>query len=131
MKKFILASFAALFLLVSVESKADSTKEFIMSCTYGVIAGTLVGAASLAFTSQPGENLNFIARGASLGLYAGIALGAYAVYGVGGGDSQNPDNPEGAPQEEQPQESRWQPLVSPVVSTQGIDGGIFRVSYRF
>lgn len=51
-----------------------------MSCTYGVLAGTLVGAASLAFVDKPGDNLQRVARGASLGLYAGIALGVYTVY---------------------------------------------------
>lgn len=53
-----------------------------MSCSYGVMAGTLVGIASLAFTNQPGKNLNRVARGASLGLYAGILLGLYVVYGL-------------------------------------------------
>lgn len=57
-------------------------REFIMSCTYGVLTGTLIGAASLAFTDQPGEYLHRIARGASLGLYAGIALGVYVLYYV-------------------------------------------------
>ncbi len=60
----------------------NSGREFIMSCTYGVLAGTIVGAAMLAFTDKPGDNLNRVARGASLGLYAGIALGLYVVYGV-------------------------------------------------
>jgi hypothetical protein len=60
----------------------SSMREFMMSCTYGVLAGTLVGAAMLAFTDQPGENLNKVARGASLGLYTGILLGFYVVYGV-------------------------------------------------
>src|SRR5262245_13302438 len=55
-------------------------RDFIMSCTYGVLAGTLVGAASLAFVDKPGDNLQRVARGASLGLYAGIALGYYTVY---------------------------------------------------
>ena len=61
-----------------------SGKEFIAACTYGVLAGTLVGAASLAFTSSPGKNLNRVARGASIGLYTGILLGAYVVYVVPG-----------------------------------------------
>lgn len=51
-----------------------------MSCSYGVLAGTLVGVASLAFEDQPGKNLNHVARGASIGLYAGILLGLYAIY---------------------------------------------------
>src|SRR3569623_2971746 len=62
----------------------NTGREFIMSCTYGVMAGTLVGGASLAFTTQPSENLNRVARGASIGLYAGILLGLYVVYIVHG-----------------------------------------------
>lgn len=62
--------------------QSDPSKEFIMSCTYGVLAGTLIGAASLAFVDQPSENLNKVARGASIGLYVGILLGAYVVYVV-------------------------------------------------
>jgi hypothetical protein len=62
----------------------NTTREFVMSCTYGVMAGTLVGAASLAFTSQPSDNLNRVARGASIGLYAGILLGLYVIYIVPG-----------------------------------------------
>jgi len=72
-------TFIAVFAAES-RSFASPEREFIMSCTYGVLAGTLVGAASLAFTSQPGQNLQNVARGASLGLYAGIALGLYTVY---------------------------------------------------
>lgn len=72
------------FVLTSIpqKAKAEPMREFIMSCTYGVLAGTLVGGASLAFSDKPGDNLNKVARGASIGLYAGILLGAYIVYGV-------------------------------------------------
>lgn len=76
-------------LLSAPTARADnSMREFVMSCTYGVLAGTLVGAALLAFTSQPGENMQKVARGASLGLYAGILLGAYVVYIVPGAESE-------------------------------------------
>lgn len=63
-------------------------KEFVTSATYGVIAGTIVGAATLAFTQNPGDKLNRIARGASIGLYAGILLGFYVTYGVSGGEEE-------------------------------------------
>jgi hypothetical protein len=65
-----------------VDGGSNSSREFIMSCTYGVLAGTLVGAASLAFVSKPSDNLNRVARGASIGLYTGILLGIYVVYVV-------------------------------------------------
>ncbi|MGE4133934.1 MAG: hypothetical protein AB7F86_20020 [Bdellovibrionales bacterium] len=73
--------------------KSNPTREFIMSCTYGVLAGTLVGAASLAFVDKPSDNLNKVARGASLGLYTGILLGLYVVYVV-------PSMEDGPPAEE-------------------------------
>ncbi len=65
----------------STKAKASNeSKEFFLSCTYGVIAGTLVGAATLAFSDNPDQNLDRLAKGASLGLYAGILLGVYVVY---------------------------------------------------
>jgi hypothetical protein len=70
-------------------AKAEPTREFVLSCTYGVLAGTLVGAASLAFSDKPGDNLNKVARGASLGLYAGILLGLYVIYGVPSGQDED------------------------------------------
>jgi hypothetical protein len=66
--------------LMPFTSQANPEREFIMSCTYGVLAGTLVGAATLAFVDNPSDNLQRVARGASLGLYAGIMLGLYTVY---------------------------------------------------
>lgn len=77
----LLLIFCFLFSLNVSAQNADpgrqKTREFLMSCTYGILTGTLVGAASLAFTDSPGDNLHRVARGASLGLYAGIALGYY------------------------------------------------------
>ena len=66
----------------AVSDAPAGQREFILSCVYGSVAGTLVGLASLAFTDKPNQNLNKVARGASLGLYAGIALGLYVVYGT-------------------------------------------------
>lgn len=74
--------------------QGNPTREFVMSCTYGVLAGTLVGAASLAFTKKPSESMGRVARGASLGLYTGILLGLYVVYVV--------PSMESTPEEEDP-----------------------------
>lgn len=78
----LLVSLTAAPQWAAAEPSGNEMREFVMSCTYGVLAGTIVGAAMLAFTDQPGENLNKVARGASIGLYAGILLGFYVVYGV-------------------------------------------------
>ncbi len=88
MKRFvkIRLGLVATFFVVSSgfqsTARAEAMREFVMSCSYGVLAGTLVGAATLAFSDKPGDNLNKVARGASFGLYAGILLGLYVVYGV-------------------------------------------------
>ncbi len=62
--------------------KADASREFLLSCTYGILAGALVGAASLAVEDDPSSKVHRVARGASLGLYSGILLGLYVVYVV-------------------------------------------------
>ncbi|MCH2534864.1 MAG: hypothetical protein MK008_10520 [Bdellovibrionales bacterium] len=80
--KYILLITLVSLNLSAQQQTSQPMREFITATTYGVLAGTLVGAASLAFTEQPGENLQRVARGASLGLYAGIFLGLYIVYVV-------------------------------------------------
>lgn len=74
-------------------SHANQARSFIRACTFGVLTGALVGTAMLAFEDQPGENLQQIARGASLGLYVGIGLGLWVMYGNPGGSSE-PSNDE-------------------------------------
>ena len=97
-----------------VTTAADVGREFVMSCTYGTLAGTLVGAASLAFTKHPGDNLNHVARGASLGLYTGILLGAYVAWIVPRLNSGGADEITGA----------LDPpvMVWPTLAAGGIDG---------
>lgn len=77
----------------STYQASNPQREFLMSCTYGVLAGTLIGAASLAFVDRPSENLDHVARGASIGLYVGILLGAYVVYVVPAMEPDPYDNP--------------------------------------
>ncbi len=80
----IIATLSLIFslLLGSSVAHADSGREFLLSCTYGVLAGALVGAATLAVEDNPGDKIHRVARGASLGLYSGILLGIYVVYVV-------------------------------------------------
>ncbi len=102
------------------EGASNPTREFVMSCTYGVLAGTLVGAASLAFTDKPSDNLNKVARGASLGLYTGILLGLYVVYIVPGMDS--------APEEEEDPVARFDKIplmVNPIFENGQLAGADF------
>lgn len=79
---FIMITVATSTLTFSQKAKAEAGREFLLSCTYGVLAGALVGAASLAVEDDPSSKVHRVARGASLGLYTGILLGLYVVYVV-------------------------------------------------
>ena len=46
---------------------------------YGGLAGALVGAAFLSFTSNPEDHLNDIYIGAGIGVVAGTAYGVYSA----------------------------------------------------
>ena len=91
-------------------------KSFFLACGIGTAAGASLGAASLAFISSPGDNLQNIAKGASLGLYAGILWGYYNV--VIAKDPQ-PINSEA--------ESHW--MITPDFNGHQIDGA--QVGYIF
>lgn len=86
----IILIFILAVVLTPRPSVADPMRDFVMSCSYGVLAGTLVGAATLAFSDRPGDSLNKVARGASFGLYAGILLGLYVSYGGAPEDEELP-----------------------------------------
>jgi hypothetical protein len=62
---------------VSAAEGNSKMKTFLTSCAYGTAAGALVGLGTLAFASDPGSSVGNVARGASLGLYAGIGVGLY------------------------------------------------------
>jgi hypothetical protein len=79
-KALIVSILLTTSLLLPKKSQAEAGREFLLSCTYGVLAGALLGAASLAVEENPSEKVHRVARGASLGLYAGIILGTYVVY---------------------------------------------------
>jgi hypothetical protein len=72
--------FVLLFFLLGVcplEARAEGNevKEVFMDGFYGALAGTLVGAAFLAFTSHPEDHLENLAIGAGVGALVGTAYG--------------------------------------------------------
>jgi hypothetical protein len=71
----------AVLLLVFFSQAAFSQdlKRFLKSCGYGTMAGAGLGLASLVFEKKPNESYGNIPRGASLGLYGGIAYGLFAM----------------------------------------------------
>lgn len=123
-----------------------TSRVFILTSTYGVMAGTLTGIASLAFYSQPKDHLRNVAMGASLGLYVGLAMGAYLVYFVpdgaskskkdGGESKEDPENPLNLPESEDeqssfqvlPPEPSFLPLIAYDPQTKT---GTLGVQYRF
>ncbi len=76
-KKFLTVILLIFFSGGQAHASSSSGRTFMMSVIYGTLAGTLIGAATLAFTSNPSGNLNNVARGASYGLYGGILMGLY------------------------------------------------------
>jgi hypothetical protein len=72
--KIFILSFTVL--ISSTAYSADPRLKVVATMAgYGVVGGALLGTASLAF----GANGRSIAKGASLGLYAGLLFGAYVV----------------------------------------------------
>lgn len=129
MKYFLWPLLISIFYSSAVRAQYESVsndfagREFVRSCTYGVLAGTLVGAATLAFTEQPGENINRVARGASLGLYAGILLGLYVVYVVPGQmKKDNLEDPDLLPSDVESEDYSYKWDLFPLISQSGIDG---------
>jgi hypothetical protein len=128
-KAFILLTILSLVLGFSAVSLADgepenSAKPFFSSCLYGTLAGGLIGTATLAFTSNPGDNLSNIARGASLGLYGGIILGIYLTYGV----NDSSDAAPAPPSTENSKKKENKVSISPVIDPSML-GGQFTLNF--
>lgn len=70
---------AILVFIFAQNLHAQELKTFLKSCGWGTIFGATAGVVSLAFTDKPSESWGNVSRGASLGLYAGIAYGLYNV----------------------------------------------------
>lgn len=68
-----------LSVLVAEVAEASALSQFLRSCAYGTGIGAVLGVVSLALTDKPGDSVGNIAKGASLGLYGGIAYGFYEL----------------------------------------------------
>ena len=62
-----------------VEAQDPELEDIFMDGFYGGLAGALVGAAALSFTSEPKDHLNNIAIGAGVGVIVGTAYGIYSA----------------------------------------------------
>ena len=155
MKKYFLSLLISAVALSSMPSMAqdaaagasgaggDSSKSkiFLTTSTYGVMAGSLVGLASLTFYRQPGKRLRNVAIGASLGLYTGLLLGAYMVYFVPDPSKPRPkEAPASAPSldsddplslgGQEPQSSLQMPKLVPLAMYDG-EAVSFGIDYKF
>lgn len=77
-KKILILSFLSISLVFSSQARAQMDpriKALAIMSAYGAAGGALLGTASIAF----GADSKWIFRGASLGLYAGIAFGSYII----------------------------------------------------
>lgn len=68
--------------LFSPKLQADEVSVFLKSSGYGAAAGAILGLATLAISENPDGKINNVARGASLGLYAGIGFAFYTLNSV-------------------------------------------------
>lgn len=77
MKKILISLSLCFSLLFSSSAFALDPKIKVLGTMagYGVVGGALLGTASMAFDAGP----RAIARGASLGLYAGLLFGGYVI----------------------------------------------------
>jgi hypothetical protein len=80
LKIFISTIFSTTFLFfIQAPCHAAETafKEIVKDSIYGGLAGTVVGAAVMAFASKPGDHLEYMAYGAAAGALGGAAYGYF------------------------------------------------------
>ena len=62
------------------ETGAERFRSLLTISGYSTVIGAAVGAALLAFTKNPGDNLDYVARGAAIGFLGGAAVGSFMVF---------------------------------------------------
>jgi NhaP-type Na+/H+ or K+/H+ antiporter len=79
-KAFVSIALALSLFVLPGTSHAQSSLEVVLwDSLLGAGIGALVGTATLAFMDHPGDHLERIAQGASVGLIGGIAFGFYEI----------------------------------------------------
>ncbi len=81
MKKLLvsLTLILAIFILPCKSSAESSLDVVLWDALVGAGIGALVGTATLAFMEHPGDHLQRIAQGASVGLIFGVGFGIYEI----------------------------------------------------
>ena len=77
MKKILVTAILILCMTISVSYAETKSAVVLKGTGYGAIVGTLVGAAVMAFTDDPGDNLDYLYKGAAVGAIGGMIYGFY------------------------------------------------------
>ncbi len=64
---------------IAGEGTEEKFQEVFVTAGYSTAFGAAIGAACLAFASEPASKLSYVAVGASLGFIGGSLLGTYLV----------------------------------------------------
>lgn len=75
-KKKIWALLIAL-LIAPIQARAQSGESFLETIGFGIAVGTVLGASTLPFYDEPGQNVSNIFLGAALGAVGGIGLAIF------------------------------------------------------
>jgi len=76
----VLLSLIASSFVARAETGDERFRDLLMISGYSTIVGAAFGAALLAFTAEPGDNLDYVARGAAIGFLGGLAVGSFLVF---------------------------------------------------
>ncbi|HEX2767767.1 MAG TPA: hypothetical protein VHN12_00660 [Geobacteraceae bacterium] len=71
----VLSAMVLFFWAVPCSALESAFKETLQDALYGGVAGTLVGAAVMAFTKRMGNHLDYMGYGATGGILVGAAVG--------------------------------------------------------
>jgi len=71
----VLSAMVLLFWAVPCSALESAFKETFQDALYGGVAGTLVGAAVMAFTKRMGNHLDYMGYGTAGGVLIGAAIG--------------------------------------------------------
>jgi hypothetical protein len=73
--KAVLSAMVLFFWAVPCSALESAFKETLQDALYGGVAGTLVGAAVMAFTKRMGSHLDYMGYGAAAGVLVGAVVG--------------------------------------------------------
>jgi len=71
----VLSAMVLFFWAVPCSALESAFKETLQDALYGGVAGTLVGAAVMAFTKRMGSHLDYLGYGAAGGVLVGAVIG--------------------------------------------------------